>query len=225
MAIKMIVSDIAGTTIVDTDYVAVAFIEAFLNEGIDLTVEEIKPLMGFKKTEAIAMVLESKGVDTNAIMINRIHDNFQMNMVKFYSTSLEVEALPGVEAFFQLCKERDIVVTLNSGFPKVIVDVILDRMGWLESGLVSSVIASDEVEHGRPSAEMIEVLMKRHGITDAAEILKVGDTMVDIQEGRNAACGLVVAVTTGAYKREDLQKFEPDFIIDHFGELTDLIWH
>jgi len=225
MAIKMIVSDIAGTTIVDTDYVAVAFIEAFLNEGIDLTVEEIKPLMGFKKTEAIAMVLESKGVQVNAIMINRIHDNFQMNMVKFYSTSLEVEALPGVETFFQLCKERDIVVTLNSGFPKVIVDVILDRMGWLESGLVSSVIASDEVEHGRPSAEMIEVLMKRHGITDTAEILKVGDTMVDVQEGKNAKCGMVVAVTTGAYKREDLQKFEPDYIIDHFGELSNLLWH
>jgi phosphoglycolate phosphatase-like HAD superfamily hydrolase len=105
------------------------------------------------------------------------------------------------------------------------VDVILDRMGWLESGLVSSVIASDEVEHGRPSAEMIEVLMKRHGINDAAEILKVGDTMVDVQEGRNAKCGMVVAVTTGAYKKEDLQKFEPDFIIDHFGELSNLIWH
>jgi phosphoglycolate phosphatase-like HAD superfamily hydrolase len=148
-----------------------------------------------------------------------------MNMIKFYSASLEVEPLPGVENFFQQCKERDIVVTLNSGFPKVIVDVILDRMGWLESGLVSSVIASDEVEHGRPSAEMIEVLMKRHGINDAAEILKVGDTMVDVQEGRNAKCGMVVAVTTGAYKKEDLQKFEPDFIIDHFGELSNLIWH
>ena len=225
MAIKMIVSDIAGTTIVDTDYVAIAFIEAFLNEGIDLKVDEIKPLMGFKKTEAISTVLESKGVLMNAIMINRIHDNFQMNMIKFYSASLEVEPLPGVENFFQQCKERGIVVTLNSGFPKVIVDVILDRMGWLESGLVSSVIASDEVEHGRPSAEMIAVLMKRHGITDAAEILKVGDTMVDVQEGRNARCGMVVAVTTGAYKREALQKFEPDFIIDHFGELSNLIWH
>jgi phosphoglycolate phosphatase-like HAD superfamily hydrolase len=49
--------------------------------------------------------------------------------------------------------------------------------------------------------------------------------MVDIQEGRNAKCGMVVGVTTGAYKREDLQKFEPDFIIDHFAELGKLIWH
>jgi phosphonatase-like hydrolase len=225
MVIKMIVSDIAGTTIVDTDYVAIAFIEAFLNEGIDLKVEEIQPLMGFKKTQAISTVLELKGVNVDPILINRIHDNFQMNMIKFYSTSLVVEPLPGVEDFFQQCKEKDVVVTLNSGFPKIIVDVILDRMGWLESGLVSSVIASDEVENGRPSEEMIEVLMKRHGISDSAEILKVGDTMVDIQEGRNAKCGIVVGVTTGAYKREELLKFEPDFIIDHFGELSKLIWH
>lgn len=57
---KLAVLDIAGTTVVDKDFVAIAFVEAFQNYGIHLSVEEINPLMGFKKTEAIATVLAKK---------------------------------------------------------------------------------------------------------------------------------------------------------------------
>jgi beta-phosphoglucomutase-like phosphatase (HAD superfamily) len=50
---KLAVFDIAGTTVRDKDFVAIAFIEAFMHYGIELKVHEIAPLMGFKKTEAI----------------------------------------------------------------------------------------------------------------------------------------------------------------------------
>jgi len=53
---KLAVLDIAGTTIVDKDFVAIAFVEAFQNYGVDLSIDEINPLMGFKKTEAITKV-------------------------------------------------------------------------------------------------------------------------------------------------------------------------
>ena len=85
-------------------------------------------------------------------------------------------------------------------------------------------IASDEVLEGRPSPEMILTLMERHGIEDPSLVMKVGDTMVDIQEGQNARCGLVVGVTTGAYSRESLLQWRPDHVIDRFGELNALIW-
>ncbi len=43
MSIKLVVCDIAGTTVVDKDFVSVAFVEAFLEDGIDLDPIEIKP--------------------------------------------------------------------------------------------------------------------------------------------------------------------------------------
>jgi Predicted phosphatases len=66
-------------------------------------------------------------------------------------------------------------------------------------------------------------LMKRFNITDAVTVVKVGDTEVDVLEGRNTGCGLVVAVTTGAYTREMLENYHPDKIIDSLHELPSLI--
>ena len=60
-------------------------------------------------------------------------------------------------------------------------------------------------------------------IENAADVIKVGDTEVDIKEGRNAGCGLVVAVTTGAYLREQLNQHHPDYIINSLNELLPII--
>jgi phosphoglycolate phosphatase-like HAD superfamily hydrolase len=46
---------------------------------------------------------------------------------------------------------------------------------------------------------------------------------VDVEEGRNAACGIVVSVTTGAYTRDQLASYGPDFIIDDLKELLPII--
>lgn len=40
--------------------------------------------------------------------------------------------------------------------------------------------------------------MEASSITDVKQVCKVGDTVNDIAEGRNAGCGLVVGVLSGA---------------------------
>lgn len=220
---KLAVLDIAGTTLVDKDFVAIAFVEAFTQFGVEVTFEEINPLMGFKKTEAIATMLERKGVEFTPENVEYIHNIFMTEMVRFYTTSPEVEALPGAEDLFTFFKEKDIVVALNSGFPRLIVDAIVDRMQWMEKGFIDFTIASDEVERGRPFPFMINSLMAQAGITVSKEVIKVGDTMVDIQEGKMAGCGLVFAVTTGAYSHKQLEAYNPDYIISSLAELKNLI--
>ena len=119
--------------------------------------------------------------------------------------------------------ERHIKVALNTGFTRVITDVILRRLNWVRSPLIDATVTSDEVPEGRPQPYMIEKIMGQFGISDPAEVIKVGDTEVDIREGRNAGCGLVIGVTTGAYTREQLSIFSPDKIIDSLSELPALI--
>jgi phosphoglycolate phosphatase-like HAD superfamily hydrolase len=70
---------------------------------------------------------------------------------------------------------------------------------------------------------MIKTLIRDLQISSASNILKVGDTEVDVEEGRNAGCGVVVSVTTGAYTREQLETYNPDFIIDDLNELLPII--
>ena len=70
---------------------------------------------------------------------------------------------------------------------------------------------------------MIQTLIADLGIASSDRVLKIGDTEVDVEEGRNAGCGTVVSVTTGAYSRGQLEEYHPDFIIDDLHELLPII--
>jgi phosphonatase-like hydrolase len=223
MAFKLAVFDMAGTTVADRDAVALSFVSAFRKKGITVATDEVKPLMGYKKTVAIETVLKDKSVNYTASTIDEIHEDFVSEMVSYYKESDEVKPLPGAEDLFRYLHDRGIIIALNTGFPRIIADTIVDRLGWKKDLLIDDYIASDEVEKGRPEPFMINELMSRSGVTDPEEVVKVGDTEVDINEGRNAGCGLVVAVTTGAFTRAQLEPYHPDQIVDNLKILESLI--
>jgi phosphoglycolate phosphatase-like HAD superfamily hydrolase len=54
-------------------------------------------------------------------------------------------------------------------------------------------------------------------------VVKVGDTPVDVEEGRQVRVGFVVAVTTGAFERAALRACAPDHVIDSLAELPPLL--
>lgn len=220
---RLVVFDMAGTTVEDDHIVAKAFQEAFRPSGIELLEEDIIPLMGYKKSKVIQNVLNAHHLRHDPAEAERIHEYFVQEMIDYYMYSPEVRALPGTEELFEDLKVRGKYVTIDTGFPRDIADVILNRFQWLERGLVDEFIASDEVPEGRPAPYMIRQLMDRLGVQDPALVVKIGDTEVDIREGRNADCGLVVSVTTGAFTREQLLACEPDHIVDHLSEISPLI--
>lgn len=222
MPIKLVVFDIAGTTVKDEDYVAHAFRNAFVKNGYDISLEQTYPYMGVKKIVAVnALLAKLGGRPADA---GTIHTDFADEMMDFYLYDPAVVPLSYAEEVFQQLKERNISIALNTGFPRIIADTIVNRLQWKQKGWIDDVIASDEVEHGRPQPYMIRELMRRAGITDPEEVAKVGDTEVDVNEGRNAECGLVVAVTTGAYSNDQLAAYDPDFIIPDLSTLPSLIF-
>ncbi len=66
---------------------------------------------------------------------------------------------------------------------------------------------------------MILLAMQEQGITDAQQVLKVGDSIIDIEEGRNAGCRYSIGITTGAHTYEQLASARPDFIINDLIEV------
>lgn len=223
MSTRLVVLDMAGTTVSDDDAVATAFRKAFSMHGFIVSADEVNPLMGYKKTLAIQKVLESNEMVYNEDLVESIHNDFVDEMVNHYESSLEVKPAPYAEDILIWLKEKGIRVAMNTGFPREVADVIIDRFQWREKKLVDDYIASDEVAYGRPYPYMIERLMESGGILDAREVVKVGDTEVDINEGRNAGCGMVIAITSGAFTRQQLKQYHPDHIIDNLKELQDII--
>lgn len=225
-SIELVVFDIAGTTVRDKGSVAEAFIAAFRDFGFEMPVSEVKKVMGFRKIDAIALLLGKFAPEKkdDEVLIDRIHTRFIDTMIAFYRDDQDLAPFPHAERVFSALRQQGIKIALNTGFTRSITDAILHRLRWDERNkLIDRTICSDEVPFGRPHPDMINELIGDLGISSASKILKIGDTEVDVEEGRNAGCGVVVSVTTGAYTREQLEGYNPDYIIDDLSELLPII--
>jgi len=226
-SIELAVFDMSGTTIKDYGEVTNTFEKTFAHKGYTIPKEKIASVMGYKKTDAIRTLLEEFAEDKSIIndeYINEMHAYFINSLIDYYKNSDEVEATPFAEETFSFLKNNNVKIGLDTGFFSDITNVIVERMGWLKNGLIDHVISSDEIPEGRPQPFMIQELMKRANVTDPKKVIKIGDTEVDIREGRNAECLLTIAVTTGSsYTRDQLQLYKPDFIIDSLNELLALL--
>jgi phosphonatase-like hydrolase len=218
--IQLVVFDIAGTTVRDTGLVAKAFIDAFNEFNIDVPVMTVNQVMGFRKIDAIRMLAPDAN---NAALIEQIHTAFTRNILALYQNDPELAPLPHAEETFQQLRQKRIKIALNTGFTRVVTNAILQRLQWNTPGKLDIVVCSDEVPEGRPHPYMIKSIMHQMDISDSKAVVKVGDTKVDVEEGRNAGCRLVVSVTTGAYTRSELELYKPDHIIESLVELPALL--
>jgi phosphonatase-like hydrolase len=218
--IQLVVFDIAGTTVQDTGHVAKAFIDAFGEFNMEVEAGSVNHVMGFRKIDAIKMLVPD---DSNEELIGQIHNAFTRNILALYKNDPALKPLPQAEETFRQLKQSGIKIALNTGFTRPVTNAILQRLQWNTPGKIDIVICSDEVPAGRPHPFMIQHIMQQMNITDSRAVVKVGDTMVDVEEGRNAGCGLVISITTGAYTREELEVYKPDHIIDSLAELPALL--
>ena len=73
----------------------------------------------------------------------------------------------------------------------------------------------------KPAPDMPLYALKQMGL-DPEDVVYVGDSEVDIRTARSAGIP-VVSVTWGFRDREDLEKLEPDWLIDRPEELLELL--
>merc|ERR1711972_985174 len=92
-------------------------------------------------------------------------------------------------------------------------------MGLGFDNMVDAWISSYDVKLGRPYPYMIHRLMERLEIENVKRVAKVGDSVRDIEEGRNAGCGLVVGVLSGADTLEALLAAGADVVAEYVTDL------
>lgn len=224
--IKLVVLDMAGTTVADNNFVRRALISVLKNYGTEVSTEEVNSCMGIPKPVAIRQLLELKNKNVLKISeawVSEIHKRFVLEMVGFYATSSEVKEKPGVRETFIALRKADIKIAIDTGFDRKIAQTIIDRLGWEKDRLIDFSVTSDEVENGRPFPDMIYKAMEMAGIEDAAQVAKAGDTASDIQQGRSAGCSLVVGITTGAFSEKELAAENPTHLIESLPELLSIL--
>jgi phosphonatase-like hydrolase len=224
MAIRLVVFDMAGTTVQEDDSVNRCLRGSLEAAGLAVLPAAVNAVMGLPKREALRRLIEPSPFARELLpKIEAIHADFAARMRSFYASDPSICEVSGTRGVFRWLHQAGIAVAVNTGFSRDIAQIILDRLGWERDGLIDASVTSDEVERGRPSPDMIHYLMKRLGIVNAREVAKVGDTPVDLEEGQRAGCGLVIGVTQGTHTREQLAALPHTHLIGNATELPALL--
>jgi len=220
--IQLAVFDMAGTTVNEDNVVYKTVRAALAKHGVEVSLDTVLEFgAGKEKFKAIADILEQ--TKNTSIDTNLVFEDFKEMLDEAYS-NLEVTSYDGVEAFFQLLKSKDVKVVLNTGYDQKTASSLLSKLGWVQGNQIDAVITADDVVNGRPSSEMIDKAMDMFGIKNPENVLKAGDSIIDIEEGKNANCGWTVGVLTGAQTREQLSTAQPTLILDSLTDLEKVLF-
>lgn len=219
--VSMVVFDMAGTTINENNLVYHTLHEALVHGGVNVSFEQVlRQGAGMEKRAAIAAVVDAvlEPEFSSEALIDRLFDSFKIELAKGYEQA-EVLPQPTTLKVFEALRQAGIKIVLNTGYNRATAQTLIAKLGWQIGEDIDLLVTADDVELGRPSPAMIEKAIQYFGITDPSTTVKVGDSTVDIAEGRNAGCGLVVGVTTGAHTTAQLNEASPDLVIDRLEDL------
>lgn len=219
--IKLAVFDMAGTTVNEGNVVYKTLQKAINNAGYKVELDFVLTHgAGKEKHQAIKDVLEELNEDKSKSDV--IFEDFKVLLDEAYK-KLAVKACNGVEELFKLLKSNNIKVALNTGYNKEIATLLLNKLNWTKGEQYDVLITADDVVNGRPSPDMISKAMELTNVLEADKVLKAGDSIIDIEEGKNANCAITVGVTTGAHTKEQLLSAHPTYVVASLLELKDIL--
>ena len=224
--IQLAIFDMAGTTVNDKvdghPLMVISMIRAFAKHEIELAPGVIDKHRGKQKLEAVQTLLQEV-TELSPTDAECIGDSVYREFVHELQINLaRISEIDGVTELFRHLKSKNIHVGVGSGFPMQIVQSIVSQLGWMDEGLLDYVGSAEQVGVGRPNPKMILGAMERLNITDGSKVVKIGDTVVDVQEGKNAGAW-TVAVLTGSQTETQLMAAAPDYILSSIRELRTLI--
>lgn len=218
---SLVVFDMAGTTVDEDNLVYKTLRDAITAVGYPVDLELVlRHAAGMEKYRGIVEILAAEGCDTatTKALATKAFSHFKQQLTRSYEEAA-VRAQPGADEFFEWLREQKVKVVLNTGYDRTTAEQLLAKLGWRIGTSIDGLVTASDVSQGRPEPDMIYLAMEQTGVGDAAAVMKVGDSIVDIQEGRNAGCGWVVGITTGAHGRETLAKGGADLLVDGLLEL------
>ncbi len=213
--LRLVVFDLAGTTVRDRGEVAGAFVAALAGHGIEVTPERLASVRGSSKRQAIAALMpEGPG---RAHAAQAAYALFREHLARAYRAQ-GVSPVDGAERVFRQLRARGVRVALNTGFDRDITRLLTSSLGW-DDGVVDAVVCGDDVPAGRPAPYLIFRAMEATSTCDVREVANVGDTLLDLQAGHNAGVGWNLAVLSGAHDRATLERAPHSGLIDSIADL------
>jgi phosphonatase-like hydrolase len=220
--IRLVVVDMAGTTVVDDGLVEAAFTAAIARQGVEegsadyaRMLDYVRRTMGESKISVFRHL--TGGDEDRARQANADFERAYADLVD----AGQCTAIEGAAKTIEILRGRGVKVALTTGFSRSTQDKILDALGWRQ--LADLTLCPAEAGRGRPYPDLALTALLRLGIDDVRAMATVGDTVYDIISGRRAGAGMVAGVLTGAHDEHVLAKAGATHILDSVRDLPDVV--
>lgn len=192
---KAVVFDWAGTTVDYGCFAPVqAFVDVFRHFGIEPTMEEVRKPMGMLKRDHIRTMLkmerisglwrEKYGTDWTEDDVEKLYSLFEEKLLSILDQFAEVK--PYVLETIEELRKRNIKIGSTTGYTDKMMAIVTAKAK--ENGYEPDAWFSPDStgNMGRPYPYMVFRNMEALGIQRVKDVVKVGDTVSDIKEGKNA---------------------------------------
>jgi phosphonoacetaldehyde hydrolase len=215
-SLKGVIFDWAGTVI---DYgscaPAAAFVQVFGDDGVEITTAEAREPMGMAKRTHIATILkmpavrtrwqEAHGSPPEETDIERLYGKFiptQLDCLQEHS-----QLIPGTVEMIAACRKRGLKIGSSTGYTRALMDVVM-KTAAQQGFEPDCMLCADDVTEGRPAPWLCFENARRLGIFPTAAVVKVDDTTVGIEAGRNAGMWTIGITKSGNLVGETLADIE-----------------
>jgi len=191
--VKAVIFDWAGTTVDFGCQAPVrAFREIFLKEDVEITMAEARLPMGLNKKDHIRTIgqmervselwLQTKQSVFNEADVDRLYRNFIPRQLELLPEHCDL--VPGAVEAIRFLQEQDIRTGSSTGYDRAMMDIVVREAG-AQGFKVDFLACSGDVPYGRPAPYMLYLNMTALAIYPPSAVIKIGDTIADIEEGLN----------------------------------------
>ncbi|MFD9726193.1 phosphonatase-like hydrolase [Streptomyces sp. NPDC059072] len=220
---RLIVLDMAGTTVADGGLVERAFERAADHLGVEpgsadhaAKLQYVRDTMGESKISVFRRLFGTEE------LAQRANSAFEQAYGELVDAGL-ISEIPGARAAIEQLRAEGRTVVLTTGFARVTQDAILDALGWQDLADLT-LCPADAGGRGRPYPDMVLAAFLRTGaVDDVHEIVTAGDTAYDMLSGTRAGAGTVAGVLTGAHERAALAGHGATHVLGSIAELPALL--
>lgn len=204
--LRAVIFDWAGTTI-DFGSCAPAsvFQEIFRRRGVPITAAHARGPMGRAKRDHIATIGKMPDVDT---AWRRQHDGRpvgESDIDQMYDEFLPLQKatlgnhcdlIQGVADIVDDCRRRGLKIGSTTGYTRELLDVV-QRAAASQGYQPDCAFGAEDAPRGRPAPYLLYECAKKLDVYPMWSIVKVDDTPVGIEAGRNAGCWTIGITRTG----------------------------
>jgi phosphonoacetaldehyde hydrolase len=197
--------DWAGTTM---DYgcfaPAVVFIEVYQRKGVTISIDEAREPMGAHKKVHIRKISqipavakrweEVHGRPCSEEDVEKMFADFiplQLNCLADYA-----DLIPGTLETVEAMRQRGLKIGSTTGYTGEMMD-LLQQEASSRGYVPDATVCATDVPAGRPEPWMCLVNAQKLGVYPMEAIVKIGDTLPDIDEGLNAGMWTIGLARTG----------------------------